>query len=85
MNVLVERLYEIESEIENLYILNKKSVRIGDVCISGCTLWSNPEMNIPKYIVRVNGMTTDIYRDTFERELLYINKMIKYCQKNSIK
>lgn len=85
MNVLVDRLYEIEAEIENLYVLNKTSVRIGDVCISGCTLWSNPEINIPKYIVRINGMTTNIYKEKFESELRYINKMIKYCQKNKIK
>ena len=85
MNILVDRLYEIESEIDNLYILNKKSVRIGDVCITGCTLWSNPEINIPKYIVKVNGMNTLIYREKFESELRYINKMIKYCQKNKIK
>jgi len=85
IHVLVDRLYKIEKEIDNLYILNQTSVRIGDVCISGCTLWSNPEISIPKYIVRVHGMNTRIYKERFESELLYINKMIKYCQKNTLK
>lgn len=82
---LTERLYKIEQTIENLYILNKTSIIIGNICISGCTLWSNPEIDIPKYIVRVNGMTTKIYKEKFLSEVRFIDKMIKYCQKKNMK
>ena len=85
MNVLVNRLYEIETTINNLYILNKSSVRIGNICIAGCTLWSNPETIIPKFIVRIHEITTKIYKEKHQSDLRYINKMIDYCDENNLK
>lgn len=85
MNVLLRHFIQIEKSINNLYILNKASVRVNDVCIVGCTLWSNPLVNIPKFIVRVQDMNTQIYKQKHETELLYITKMIKYCQDKKLK
>lgn len=85
MTQLTYRLYLLEKEIPNLYILNQSSVIINNICIAGCTLWSKPEINIPKFIVRINGMTTSLYEQKYQSDLRYINKMIKYCKVNNLK
>ena len=82
---LLNRLYEIEKSIENLYVLNQSSVIINNVCITGCTLWSNPMINIPKFIVRIHGINNEIYKKKFDNDLKYINKMINYCSERELK
>lgn len=82
---LLNRLLSIENEIDNLYILNRKSIVLNNICISGCTLWSKAEVKIPKFIVRIHGMTTEIYNKKHSSDLKYINKMIEHCQKNNLK
>lgn len=85
MYKLIDRLFEIEKRIPNLYILNQTSVVIANVCFTGCTLWSNAQVNIPKFIVRIHGMNNEIYRKKFESDVKYINNMIEYCHKNDLK
>jgi predicted phosphodiesterase len=85
MQELFNRLTKMEKVIDNLYILDRKSVRINDICIIGCTLWSNPQIKIPPYIVRIAGMTTKLYSEKHENDLRYIKKMIKYCQDKQLK
>lgn len=82
---LIQKLYDIESSIENLYILDQSSIIINDICVTGCTLWSKPEIKIPKYIVRIHGITNEIYENKHEKELNYIEKMIEYSQNNNLK
>ena len=38
--LLINRLYQLENSIDNLYILNKSSVIIDNICFIGSTLWS---------------------------------------------
>jgi predicted phosphodiesterase len=83
--VLKKRLYKLQNNITNLHILNKSSVRIGDYCIAGATLWSKPDIVIPKYIVRIHGVDTTLYENMYNSDLNYINKMITYCQTNNLK
>lgn len=85
MSKLLDKLYEIEKTIKNLYILNQTSVIIGDVCITGCTLWSETKVSIPKFIVRIYGMTDEIYNKKFINDVKYINKMIDYCKEQQLK
>jgi len=85
MHFLLDRLYKIEQDITNLYILNKSSIMIEDVCITGCTLWSDLKINIPKFIVRINGISNEIYTQKFKTELNYIKKMIDHCNNNNLK
>ena len=85
MHLLLDRLYKIEQDISNLYILNKSSIMIENVCITGCTLWSDLKINIPKFIVRINGITNEIYTQKFKTELNYIKKMVDHCDKNNYK
>ena len=85
MNILLGRIYKIEQNIKNLFILNKSSIMIEDVCITGCTLWSDLKISIPKFIVRIHGISNEIYTQKFNSDLNYINKMIDHCDKNNYK
>lgn len=81
---LVNRLFMLEKSINNLFILNQSSVIINNICITGCTLWSKAEVNIPHFIVRINGMTNQLYEQKYLNDLKYIEKMINYCKSNKL-
>lgn len=81
-----ECMAEISSKIDNLYILNRDSIIIGDVCIAGCTLWSYTTLNtVPSYIVRIKDINSVKYNSMFFEDLNYIKSMISYCKKNKLK
>ena len=81
-DTLSERLLTLEACIKNLYILNRGSVLIEDVCIAGCTLWTNPQVEkIPHYIVRIRTMNNiSVYRSAHQRDLRFVDRTIKYCR-----
>ena len=81
---LINRLYLLEQNIENLFILNQSSTIIDNICITGCTLWSKIEVNIPHFIVRINGMTNQLYEQKYSNDLKYIQKMMNYCKSNKL-
>jgi predicted phosphohydrolase len=81
MKFLLRSIKILEHFIKNLYVLNKSCIEINNICIVGCTLWSNPTIKIPKYIVRIKGMNTYIYKKKFYEELRYITDMIDFCKK----
>ena len=85
MDKLLDKFMEIEKYIDNLYVLNRSSVLINDTCILGCTLWSEPLITIPRYIVRIHGMDTMSYHKKYKEDLEYIEKMIEFCQTNKKK
>jgi predicted phosphohydrolase len=78
MSTLRERLHSIR--IPNLYILDRGGIRIDDVCIIGATLWSDPDF-VPNFLVRIDGMNTEVYRKNHLTDLAYIEYMIEQCQK----
>lgn len=84
-NELEIRMRRLEDSITNLYILNRYSVRIGNLCIVGATLWSDPKCEIPPFIVRIYGVKTKQYKNFHEKDLKYLTDMIKYCNKNLLK
>lgn len=83
-DILID-IEKIKAKIPNLYILNRKSVIIEDVCISGCTLWSRAIVDIPPYRVRILGMNMAKYNSLFDQDRIYIESMINYCQKKKLK
>jgi predicted phosphodiesterase len=85
MNLLLSRLYKIEQNIKNLYVLNKSSIMVENICITGCTLWSDLKISIPKFIVRIFGITDELYTQKFNSDLHYLKKMIDHCDKNNYK
>lgn len=85
MKILYESLSRMVSEIDNLYMLDRNSVVINNICIIGCTLWSEPKRNVPRFIVNIKGMTTDKYMYKHKKDLLYIEKMIEYTKYKNLK
>jgi len=82
---LLEDLDKIKLSLKNLYILNRSSITIDDVCIAGCTLWSEPKVEIPKFIVRIKNFPTSVYRETHRKDLQYIKDMKIYAKKENLK
>ena len=76
---LVKRLESLSKIIPNLHILNRTSVLIGDICICGCTLWTNPKCSVPNFIVHINEMTTAKYTETHLKDLKFIQDMVDYA------
>ena len=85
MNALYLRSKELCNTVKNLLILNRNSIIINDICICGATLWSKPEIKIPRYIIRINGINNQIYEKMYQTDLNYINKMINYCKDKNLK
>jgi len=85
MGVLFERILRISNNIPNLHILDRSSIRVGNVCIAGATLWSRLDTQIPKYIVRIHGISTERYTTAFENDLHYIQTMINHCHQKQLK
>jgi len=83
-NKLNDILKIIEDKIPNLYVLNCKSVIIDNVCIFGCTLWSNITCDLPKFIVRIHQFDTQTYLDLHKSHVQYIENMIGYCKSNGL-
>ena len=84
MDDLSNRLHNL-SDIPGFYILDRDSVVIGDVCFVGCTLWSRPYMCIPKYIVRIHGISDTLYETLHRNDLRYISTMMDYCLRENLR
>jgi predicted phosphodiesterase len=82
---LLNKIYDIEKNIKNLYILNQTSLIVDDICITGCTLWSELKIKLPKFIVRIHGINNEIYDKKYKSDVNYINKMIDYCNSKNLK
>jgi predicted phosphodiesterase len=85
IDALVTRLENLQLHIKNLHVLNKQSVQFGNICIAGCTLWSDLKTQLPKFIVKIPEMTTSLYKEIFRNNLNYIKHMISYCKENELK
>lgn len=85
MDKLLDTLQDNTKHIKNLYILDRNSIKIDNVCIVGCTLWSKPYIKLPNYIVKIHNMDNNYYYHKHQLDLSYIKKMIKYCKQNNYK
>jgi predicted phosphodiesterase len=87
LHQLTDLLIELETNISNLFLLNRGSVCIEDVCIAGCTLWSDPKVtSIPHYIVRIRGFNKPaIYRAAHHKDLRFIDRTVAYCKEKKQK
>ena len=84
MRILLSRLLDLKNDLPNLYVLNKGFICIENICIVGCTLWTNTKKRLPHF-VRINGMTKDIYNKLNTEELQYIYNRIMYCHHRNMK
>lgn len=81
---LTERLYNLEKMIKNLFILNGKSMIIGNMCFTGCTLWSRLKIPLPKF-VKIHEFDSVDYNNLFRKDVKYITDMSHYCKQNKLK
>lgn len=80
---LLHRLKCLENYVPNLKILNQSHHIIGDVCIAGCTLWSETDL-LPKFIVRIADFNKYVYNKIHKSDVNFIENMIKKCQNNNL-
>jgi predicted phosphohydrolase len=68
-------------KIPNLYVLNNKSLIIGDYIFVGCTLWSKLYFKdyFPSYL-KIHGFTKEKYNNLFNKDLEYIKQSIYYSK-----
>jgi Icc-related predicted phosphoesterase len=85
MNQLKDRLLELDETFPNLYVLNRNSICINDVCVAGCTLWSEAKTEIPSYIVRIKGISKNMYDQMHAKDKRFIMETINYCKDNNKK
>ena len=83
--ILHQRLLNMQNHIENLHILCGDSILLDNVCIAGCTLWSNSEIPLPKYIVKIHDINKEVYNCMHKNDVEYIENMIKKCKKHKYK
>jgi predicted phosphodiesterase len=89
-NHLRETKRLIEKEVKhltNLHILSRESHHIIDnICIIGCTLWSDlGDSVLPYWVSMVNPyFTTKTYTHEFREDLAYIKRMINYAKGNDL-
>ena len=82
---LKDKLYFMEEKINNLTILDKKYIEIGDYVIAGCTLWSYfSDGEFPKYM-RVHGFNKQVYNNLHQEDVKFIKNTIHYCKNNNKK
>lgn len=79
------KLAELQKEIKNLYILNRKIVIINDVCIVGCTLWTQAMITLPDFIVKIPNMTKEKYNKLHRDSVKYLQKAISYAKSKKLK
>lgn len=85
MEELFKDIQSLEKEIPNLHILSKNAVILNDkICVIGCTLWSDVQVGLPKFIVRIPDMTVEKYRQIHHSDLKYIKEMILYCKEHDM-
>jgi UDP-2,3-diacylglucosamine pyrophosphatase LpxH len=82
---LKQRLFSIAKTIKNLHVLDRDSVLIGDVCIAGCTLWTNLDIKLPKFIVKIPDFSTEKYINNYFTDLEFITKISNYCKTKNYK
>lgn len=85
MGEIYKDLLKIKETIPNLYILEKNSIIINDICIIGCTMWSDPKIEIQPYKVPIYNITTDMYRNMHISSVNYIKKMMTFCERKKYK
>ena len=82
-NKLLNKLFLLKKYNNNLHILNKNSLFINNICIIGCTLWSNLKINFIDYFIRIHGVDSNLYIDKHNQDLTYIKNMINFCNQNN--
>jgi len=75
-DVLMNRFMQLSDSIDNLIVLNRGIVTIGEYAIIGCTLWSYIKY-LPKFRVRIHGMTKQQYNKMHRDDYVFISQALR--------
>lgn len=81
---LCKQLDSYSNSLTNLHILNMSCIEIGEYLFSGCILWTQLEVELPKYF-RVSGFNTEIYNRKNKQDTIFIKECIDYANTNKLK
>lgn len=79
MDILFSNFMKKTSHINNLHILDRSSVIIDNICISGCTLWSDINRNVNMSRVRIHGMNPKLYINKYLKDVKYVEDIMDFC------
>lgn len=67
--------------VPNFHFLDRTRVEFDNICIAGCTLWSNVNFSIPENIVKIKNISADTYNEMNKACVNFITETVKYCRK----
>lgn len=84
MGDLRQRALSLSRQIENLHVLDRKTVRINNIIFAGATFWSAIEAggHYPEYIRRSLNVDKRTYRALHRRDAKWILRIINSVGKN---
>ena len=84
MGDLRQRALSLSRQIENLHVLDRKTVRINNIIFAGATFWSAIEAggHYPEYIRRSLNVDKRTYRALHSRDAKWILRIINSVGKN---
>lgn len=76
-NQLLRDLYELETRIPNLVVLNCNTYVVDDLRFIGCTLWSDIGTEFfPRFRVRIYGFNNIVYQQQHSKNLNFLRKSL---------
>lgn len=74
---------KVNTKLKNIFILDQKSIQIGNYLFSGCTLWSKLKMNLPNNY-RIKNLTSKKYIENHYNDIKFLKMENIYCKENNL-
>ena len=81
---LYNNVLDFENQIPNLVFLHRKTVKIGDLCISGATLWTHCDLKVLPRYVQIHKLDKHQYNKMNADDFEYLVKADEHCAKNDL-
>lgn len=82
-NSLKDELKILEKKYDNLFVLDRSSIQIGDYLFTGCTLWSELKKSLPSNY-KIKDMNTWKYNNLFVKDVEFIVKKSQYAKNRNL-
>ena len=74
---------KIKNKLNNIFILDRQSIQIGNYLFSGTTLWSKLKINLPNNY-RIKKLTSDEYVKKHFEDIQFIKNENLYCVEHNL-
>ena len=87
MYQLFHKLKILENTFDNLYVLNREILKIGNYCFIGCILWTNcpEEKEFPKFRVKIHAFSKSKYNRFNQGDIKFLQNSIKQSHSENLK